>query len=74
MLLYDKKKALTHILGKVPAEGEVEGGDESPLKTCVSEFIDAVHAKDVEAATSALKACFSALEAEPHKEGPHLED
>ncbi len=63
MIIQNKKHYLTQILGPDPAEEkEAEAGD-SGLRTCVSEFIDAVHNKDVEGAVNAFKACFASLEA-----------
>lgn len=56
----DKKKALNAILGQDPNSGEGESPPDY-LKECVSEFIEAVHSKDVEGAASALRACFSEL-------------
>ena len=72
MILFDRKKALSQILG--PADHKAEGGEVDSLKECVSEFLDAVHSHDVEAATEAIKAIFADLEAEPHEEGPHTEE
>lgn len=72
ILMADKKRMVTQILGELPQkEADVSGEDS--LTVCVSEFIDAVHNKDVEAAKAALKACFAEMEAAPHDEYPHGE-
>lgn len=56
-----------------PDEGDAPPGDMSGagVKMAVREFIDAVHAKDTDAATSALRNAFFLMDAEPHEEGPH---
>lgn len=44
-----------------------EGRGDETLHACVSEFIEAVHSKDVEGAAQALKSCF--LELDSSQEG-----
>lgn len=68
-MIGNKKRVLTQILGADPNENQ--GNESSPdyLKTCVSEFIDAVHAKDVEGAMNALKACLSEIDSQPEELG-----
>lgn len=66
ILMGDRKKQITQILG--PRDGEQEGSSDGALHACVSEFLDAVHAHDVDGACAALKACFAELEATPHVE------
>ncbi len=61
MLGGDKKRAVNLILG--PREEEKQGeAEQSALSACMSEFIESVHAKDVEAAISSLKSCLSEME------------
>lgn len=63
IMLGSKKKTIDQILGP-PKE---EKGDESPLSSldaCISELIDAIHAKDVEGVKSSLKACLADLDSE----------
>lgn len=72
-MMGNKKHVLTQILGS-PEGDKKEVAGESPLHSCVEELIHAVHAKDIEGAVQALKACFAELEAEPHSEGPHTEE
>ncbi len=66
----DKRGAINAILGPDPKDEKDEGEHEdASLHACVGEFIDAVHAKDIPAAASALKACYADLEAsEPEEE------
>lgn len=70
-MMGDKKGAVNAILGPDPKDMKEEGPDDGTesLHACVSEFIDAVHAKDVDAAASALKACYAELEASEPEEG-----
>lgn len=63
ILMGDRKKSVLQILG--PREGE---GEISPLRTCVEELIEAVHAKDVEGTLASLKACVSHIDSEPQTE------
>lgn len=76
MLMFDKKKAITAILGEnspgVGVKGEEEGS--SALSLAANEFITAVHDKDAARVAAAFKAMFAACEAEPHYEGSHEED
>jgi len=62
------KGAINDILGP---EVEVKGEEQSSpnaLKECVSEFIDAVHSKDVEGALRAFRSAFAECENMPHEE------
>lgn len=60
----DKKKAINLILGPREEEKKDEGGGDSALSQCMSEFIQAIHAKDVGLAVESFKSCFASLEAE----------
>lgn len=51
---------------------DVEPDYSEHLKEIASDLIDAIHAKDVDATAELLEEAFECLEAEPHKEGPHL--
>ncbi len=68
MILGDRKRTMTQILGDDPREKKEEPSEGEALKSCVSEFIEAVHAKDVDAATQALKSCYAELGQEPQVE------
>jgi ribosomal protein S20 len=60
------KKVIDEILGEEPKE---KGGEEkSSLSACVEELIEAIHAKDHEAAEAALRSCFQDMKNE-HDEG-----
>lgn len=67
-MIFDRKKFVTAVLGKdhpnVIKEGEEGPEAPSTLSAIMSEFIDAVHAKDVEGAAAALKACLYACQEE----------
>lgn len=68
MLMGDRKRDLAAIMGPRKDEGADE---KSALSMCVEELISAIHSKDVEAATGALKSCFAELsnqEEEPTEE------
>ncbi len=67
----DRKKTLNQILGDDPRDEKQEGGESPPdaLSECVSEFIDAVKADDVDAATQAFRSCFAELSSGPSEEG-----
>lgn len=71
--LMGKKKAVGLILGGMnePMPKMAEGGEveASPLSVMARELIEAVKADDAEGVASALKACWSALEAEEYEEG-----
>lgn len=77
MLLYDKKKAVTAILGaESPGVGvkSEDDGAGSALKVAAHELITAVSNKDADAVVSAFKAMFAACEVEPHAEYGDEED
>ena len=69
--LMGKKKAVGLILGGLGKDDakKMEGGEAeaSPLSVMARELIDAVKADDAEGVASALKACWSALEAEEYE-------
>ena len=71
MILYDKRRALTQILGE-DGEPVKKGEEKSSLHACMEEFMHAVKADNVEGMVSAFKACFAECDAEPHEEGPHI--
>lgn len=63
IMMGDRKKTVNQILGD-PKEKK---GDESPsdsLGECIKELIDSIHAKDVEGAKSAFRACIADLHSE----------
>lgn len=57
----------------MPAEPIKREHDEDydMLESAAEDLISAVHAKDVKAVASALKAAFEMCESQPHEEGPH---
>lgn len=61
----DRKKMVTQIMGD-PNKAE----DESPLHTVMGEFIDAVHAHDIEGAVTCLKSAIAHCSGE----GPKTEE
>ncbi len=63
MLGGDKKRAVNLILGPREEEKQ-EGAEQSALSACMGEFIEAVHAKNVDAAISALKSCYAEMQSE----------
>jgi len=67
MLLFDRKKSLTQIMG--PREDEQK---EAPneVHTLAQEVINAVHSKDAGVLASALHALFMHFESLPHEEYP----
>lgn len=54
---------------KVTREHDDEDFDS--IEVAAQDVIDAVHAKDVKALASALRAAFELCDSEPHEEGPH---
>lgn len=56
IMLGAKKNVVNQILGDPEKEKSKDESQDS-LGTCMQEFIDAVHAKDVEGAKAAFKAC-----------------
>jgi hypothetical protein len=65
IMMGDKKKALTAILGEESENvGVRESGSPSDLEQCASELIQAVESKDASSVASALRACWAACEAE----------
>ena len=77
MIMMGRKK---DIIGQILGPVDKEDGEEAPhdhseaLKAVVSEFIDAVHSKDVEGACTALQTAFEEMEAAPHEEGEHTNE
>lgn len=71
MIIQNKKSLINQIMGD---PNKAEGPEEGSLHVCMTEFVNAVHEKDISGAESAFKACFAACEAEPHEEGPHTEE
>lgn len=68
-MMGEKKRAIESILGPDPKDMKDEGEETSSLHHCMSEFIDAVHAKDVDGAVAAFNACYAEKEAaEPEGE------
>ncbi len=67
MLLFDKKRALTQIMGG-GSDGKKEGSD---MDAIAQELIDAVNANDPAGVSEALHAAFAKFDSEPHEEGPH---
>ena len=72
IMMGDRKRTVAAILGPQEEKAKEEGGGE--LRAIAEELIDAVHAKDSDGVIAALRATFSAMDAEPHVEGLHLED
>jgi hypothetical protein len=57
------------------SEPSHEEGDAPPeLKDFMSEFIDAIHAKDADRAAQCFMAASQFVDEQPHEEGPHLGD
>lgn len=69
-MMGDRKNRVNMILGPKPEDKQEEGGDDSALKSCMSEFIDAVKAGDVDSATAAFKSCFMELDNDEGEEPP----
>lgn len=78
MIMGDKKKAITAILGeRHPNVGERwEDGPKThdALSALGSELCEAVKSDDGPGVVSALRAIFAELDSEPHAEGPHIEE
>ena len=55
----DRKRLVSQIMGD---SNKAEGPEMGSLHVCMTEFINAVHEKDVSAAESAFKACYAACE------------
>ena len=72
MMIGDKRKLLTAVLGPHEPDGEVKE-DANEVHAIAQELIEAVHNHDVAGVADALKAAFELLDMEPHAEGPHLE-
>lgn len=73
IMMGNKRKMAALILG--PRSKEEPGPEaESSLKAISQELIDCVHAGDAAGVESALRAAFAELDAEPHAEGPHVEE
>lgn len=67
IMMNDKKKMLTQILGADPREKKKEEGasDQDALSMLAQELIDAVSAGDSKGAASALRACVSECTSSP---------
>lgn len=50
-------------------EEHSEDNEDEGLDACASDLIKAIHAKDIKAVSSALKAAFELVDSEPHEEG-----
>lgn len=74
IMMGDKKRMVNAILGPRHDEKQEEtpSADES-IQAAAQEAIDAIHAKDAAGLLEALRAIFAELDAEPHREGPHIE-
>lgn len=55
-------------------EEKTEGQEDQGLISCADDLIRAVHSKDSQAVSSALRAAFQILDSEPHNEGEHLNE
>lgn len=77
IMLGDKKKALTAILGPRHEEVEKKEGGASDssaeLHAIAHDLVESVHARNVPDVVEALKAFFYACDAMPHVEGEHEE-
>lgn len=51
-----------------------KGSDSEGLHAAAEDLMNAVHAKDIKAIASALKAAFELCDEQPHIEGPHLKE
>lgn len=65
----DRKRTMNQILGDDPREVKEAPSEGEALHHCVSELMEAIHSKDIEAAVEALKSCFAELGQAPHEEG-----
>jgi hypothetical protein len=72
MIFGDKKKAVNAILGPT-AEHQMDKAEIGSMHAMMEELIDAMHMKDIPAAVEAFKAMFAECDAEPHREGPHID-
>ncbi len=70
MIMGDKKKVLTAILGE---HKEIKEPEVNALETIAGELIECIHAHDVAGVVEAFKALFAECEMSPHEEGPHIE-
>ena len=71
MIMADKKRLLTAVLGPHNPEGEpIEAPEE--IDAIAQELIEGVANHDVKAVAEALKAAFAIFDSEPHIEGEHL--
>lgn len=68
MLMQDKKKAVTAILGEDHPNVGDRREEESPLKMAASELLQCIKDDDVEGVMGALRACYSAIGAEEPQE------
>lgn len=80
--LNNKDKSVAGLIIKNRSPDKLEENQDDPaagLKSCMTELIRAIHAKDVEAAVEAYKDLFELSEMSPHKEvgekvSPHSYD
>jgi hypothetical protein len=73
MIGSDKKKLASLILGprdEEMAEGEIDSSS-AELHAIAQDIIEAIHARNVQDAVSALKAFFYLCDSMEHVEGPH---
>lgn len=74
----DPKKIAIAIMAKqkpdMADEPAAAPDHDEDVMTAAHELIEAVHAKDPHAVADALKAAFYACDAEPHEEGPHMDE
>ncbi len=65
------------IKNRTPDEKPEENQDDTndmAIRECAQQLIDAVHSKNVQAVSDALRDAFDILDQEPHTEGPHLNE
>lgn len=72
MMLFDKKRALTQILGPDGPQGKEEV--KSELHSIAEELKSSIEAGDIDGMVESLKAFFYACDELPHVEGEHLEE
>ena len=80
MLPFMKKKQEVGGSGVIiktrPSDKPDENQDDSSagIEACAKDLIDAVHARDIQGAASAIKAAFEILDSMPHEEGEHINE
>ena len=74
--LKNKQRTQTGIVQQVRSpdteENQEDSNPDASIEACAQDLIDAVHAKDVKAASEAIKAAFEILDSQPHEEGEHI--